>query len=143
MFNLSLSAGVTMIYASRMDKFDIQYTSSWKILASSSPIVRFKESSLSTLLVSSLSDSATVNCKCSCSFSAVSSVVSLTSLLSAAGFCSSTSSSFSSGSSSAFFEVSSSSSPPFAYRKKPKSNNEKFHFIIKIDIYGLSSLLSL
>lgn len=91
-------------------------TSSWKIFASSSPIVRFRESSLSTMLVSSLSDSATVNCKFSWSFS-VSADVSLTSLLSAAGFCSSTSSSFSSGSSSAFFEVSSSSSPPFAYQK--------------------------
>lgn len=44
-------------------------TSSWNIFASSSPIVRFNESSLSALLESILSASLTVNCKCSWSFS--------------------------------------------------------------------------
>lgn len=47
----------------------ILLTSSWNIFASSSPIVRFNESSLSALLESILSASLTVNCKCSWSFS--------------------------------------------------------------------------
>lgn len=54
-------------------------TSSWNIFASSSPIVKLSESSLSTLLVSSLSDSTTVNSKCSKSFSASASASSCTS----------------------------------------------------------------
>lgn len=111
-------------------------TSSWNIFASSSPMVRLSESSLSTLLVSSLSDSITVNSKCSWSFSASPSAsasasallsaspspdVLLTSLFSVSGFSFSVSSSFSSVSSSAFFDASSSSSPPFACYTTTKS----------------------